>query len=125
MEMKGEWMGVNSLLNKSRYISIIRRKTAKIVEKRKVAKESEENLCVAGGTAVHHPPRVVVGPTGNPWWGLSSPVRLLPLRCVLCSFGASTRAVGFAYVGSFWVSFASFLDPHGLLTSSNYMCLSL
>ena len=50
----------------------------------------------------------------GPWWALSLPVRLFLQRCVLCSFGASIWAAGFAYVGSFWASFASFFDPHGL-----------
>jgi len=80
-------------------------KPAKIVEKRKVAKESEETRAAghAQPCATHHGPR----------WGMSTLVRSCPLRCVLCSFGASTWAAGFTYVGSFWASFASFLDHLG------------
>jgi len=68
-------------------------------------------------TAVHLPPRAVVGLTVSPWWDLSLPVCFLFQRCVLCSFGASIWAAGFAYIGSFWASFASFFDPHGLSRS--------
>ena len=107
----GVWYGMDWLLNKSRYMPLSRQnkaKTAKRAGKRKAEKKTEESRlqrgvrsCVAGGTAVRHPPRAVVGPVGSPWWGLSTMAHSFSLRCVLCSFGASIGAVGFAYVGSF------------------------
>jgi len=101
---------------------IIKAKTRKT---RRKTKRHEENgktpngtgharSCVAGARpcASHH----------GPWWaprstcgGLCpSRVRLLLQRGILCSFGASIWALSFAYVRSFWDSFASLCDPHGL-----------
>jgi len=38
---------------------------------------------------------------------------MLLRHCLLPSFGASTWAANFAYVGSFWASFGILFDPHG------------
>ena len=101
---------------------IIKAKNQKNAQENEEARRKRKNpkwhrACTAvrdRGTAVHLPPLPMVGPTASPWWALSLPIRLLLQRCVLCSFGALVYAAGFAYVGSFWASFASFFDPHGL-----------
>ena len=74
----------------------------------------EKSQAAQGHTAVRLPPWAMVGPTVSSWWALSLPVHLLLQSCILCSFGALIWDAGFAYVRSFWASFASFFDPHGL-----------
>ena len=39
--------------------------------------------------------------------------RFVPVRCVLGSFGASSWAAGFAFLGVFWASLQASFDPHG------------
>jgi len=113
MKMVDEWEGIGSAQSVQIHPII----KAKIRKTRRKMKRHEENGKIPSGTgharpcASHH----------GPWWALSLPVRLLLQCCVLYSFGASIWATDFAYVGSFWASFVSFFDPHGLFTSSNYM----
>jgi len=126
----GEWYGM--VLGCIGYVQsvqihpIIKAKQEKNAPEKEKLRKNEETRAARGRTAVRGRGHDRAPPTtGSPWWGLSTLVRSFPLRCVLCSFGASIWVAGFAYVGLFWASFAIHFDPHGLLTSSNYMRLSL
>ena len=126
----GEWYGMEVGYAQSVQIHPNKGKNKKNAQENEEARRKQKNpkrhrtrTTVCGrGMAVRLPPRAVVGPTVSPWWALSLPVCLLLQRCVLCSFGASIWAAGFAYVRSFWASFVSFFDSHRPSTSySNYM----
>jgi len=120
IEWKENAMECIGVLNKSRYISIIRAKQSKNCRKTKSRMKTKKSQAAQGahgsawlGARPCVPPRTMVVTTVSPWWPLVLPVHLFLEWCVLCTLGCFVLGCDFAYVGSFWASFAILFDPHG------------